>query len=93
MEVLFGDSWCSFPVSTIRTVAYVLWPQGAKKQRAQGSSQRYGGVAGVSFPSPRLLELLPVDEPVDNFMGWQMAQRLVAAGSCWLSSGVDSDQV
>jgi hypothetical protein len=27
---------------------------------------------------PRLLELLPVDEPVDNFMAWQMAQRLVA---------------
>ena len=23
----------------------------------------------------RLLELLPVDEPVDNFLGWQMAER------------------
>eukprot|EP00435_Cladocopium_sp_Y103_P062254 s469_g23.t2 len=39
------------------TVAYVLWPHGAKK----------------------LLELLPVDEPVDNFMGWQMAQRKLFA--------------
>lgn len=33
------------------TVAYLLWPQGAR----------------------RLLAALPVDEPVDNFMAWQMS--------------------
>eukprot|EP00931_Biecheleriopsis_adriatica_P103059 TRINITY_DN77948_c0_g1_i1.p1 TRINITY_DN77948_c0_g1~~TRINITY_DN77948_c0_g1_i1.p1 ORF type:complete len:277 (-),score=39.23 TRINITY_DN77948_c0_g1_i1:159-989(-) len=38
-------------------------------------------VSYVLWPNgaQKLLALLPVDEPVDNFMGWQMAQRRLLA--------------
>ncbi|CAJ1401343.1 unnamed protein product [Effrenium voratum] len=38
-------------------------------------------VAYVLWPhgAQKLLELLPVDEPVDNFLGWQMAERRLFA--------------
>lgn len=60
-----------------RTVAYVLWPKGAQKPRAEAVERLvlYGFAVFGLMNFWRLLELLPVDEPVDNFMAWQIAQR------------------
>lgn len=60
-----------------RTVAYVLWPKGAQKPRAKAVERwvLYGFAVFGLMNFCRLLELLPVDEPVDNFMAWQIAQR------------------
>ena len=48
---------------------------GQRVHKSRGLKQLNDGFAVFGLMNFRLLELLPVDEPVDNFMAWQIAER------------------